>query len=130
MPRRRTLATGILPYALSMLPSLRHRGFACRRAQLPGHGQPLASSFPVAQVVNLCLFASLRLDPVAPVFNLCLFVSLCRSPVAQVFNLCLFVLLRFSPVAQVFNLCLPPPPHSGLPDNPAAQKTPERQRGD
>ena len=34
-----------------------------QQRRLPGHGQPLASSFPVAQVGNLCLFASLRLSP-------------------------------------------------------------------
>jgi len=36
MPRRRTFAAGILPYALSMLPPLRHPGCASEATPAPG----------------------------------------------------------------------------------------------
>jgi hypothetical protein len=55
--RRRTFADAIVASALSMLPSLRHPGFARPATPALGHGQPLASSFPVAQVGNPYLFA-------------------------------------------------------------------------
>jgi hypothetical protein len=81
MPGRRTFTTGILPSVHSMLAALRRapirrrrigRGFAGQQRRLSGHGQPLASPFPVAQVGNLCLLASRRRSPVAQVGNLCL----------------------------------------------------------
>jgi hypothetical protein len=43
-PERRTFATGILPSTHSMLPSLRHPGFARPATPSPGHGQPLPES--------------------------------------------------------------------------------------
>jgi len=46
MPRRRTLTAGILPFARSMLPALRHPGSAGQQRRLSEHGQPLAGSFP------------------------------------------------------------------------------------
>jgi len=42
MPRRRAFAAGILPYALSMLLSLRHRGFARPATPAPGARAALA----------------------------------------------------------------------------------------
>jgi len=42
MPRRRTFATGILPFTHSMPAALRHPACAGRQRRLPGHGQPLA----------------------------------------------------------------------------------------
>jgi hypothetical protein len=47
MSRRRTFATGILPFAHSMLtatarsPPLRHPAYAGQQRRLSGHGQPL-----------------------------------------------------------------------------------------
>jgi hypothetical protein len=38
--RRRTLTTGILPFARCTPATLRHPGSACRRARLPGIGSP------------------------------------------------------------------------------------------
>jgi hypothetical protein len=40
-PRRRTFATGILPFAHSMLTALRHPACAGQQRRLSGHGQPL-----------------------------------------------------------------------------------------
>jgi len=40
---RRTFAAGILPFAHSMLLSLRHPGSARPATPAPGHGQPLAA---------------------------------------------------------------------------------------
>jgi len=40
MPSRRTFATGIVPFAHCMPAALRHPGFACRQARLPGMGSP------------------------------------------------------------------------------------------
>jgi hypothetical protein len=42
--RRRTLAAGILPFARSMLTSLRHPWLRSSATPAPGHGQPLAAS--------------------------------------------------------------------------------------
>jgi hypothetical protein len=41
-PHRRTFATGILPFAHSVLTSLRHPACACQQRRLPGHEHPLA----------------------------------------------------------------------------------------
>jgi len=54
--RRRTFASGILPFAHCTPAALRHPGSACRRARLPGTGSPSLRPLPVAQVVNLCAF--------------------------------------------------------------------------
>jgi len=43
VPRRRTLAPGILPCARSMLTALRHPGCAGQQRRLVGHGQPRAT---------------------------------------------------------------------------------------
>jgi len=49
MSRRRTLATGILPSARSMLTALRHPACAGQQRRLSGHGQPLTDdSYPSA----------------------------------------------------------------------------------
>ena len=64
-------------FARSMLPSLRHRGFVRPATPALGHGQPLAASSVVAQVVNLCHGPSVRGGS-----------GLHRSLVAQVVNLC------------------------------------------
>jgi len=55
--RRRTLAAGILPSACSVLTRFAILASLGQQRRLPGHGQPLASSFPVAQVGNPYLFA-------------------------------------------------------------------------
>ena len=58
MPRRRTFAPGILPSALSMLPSLRHR--SCARPATPAPGAPAAPrSSPGQRLFLLGLLALL-----------------------------------------------------------------------
>jgi len=44
MPRRRTFAAGILPFAHSMLTALRHPACAGQQRRLSGHGQPLTDA--------------------------------------------------------------------------------------
>ena len=61
MPRRRTLATGILPYALSMLPSLRHRGFARPATPAPG-----AQAAPRSVLPSSTGFQPVSLSPRLP----------------------------------------------------------------
>ena len=89
---RRTLTTAFQAFARSMLPSLRHRGFVRPATPALGHGQPLAASSVVAQVVNLCHGPSVRGGS-----------GLHRSLVAQVVNLC-------HGAAQVENLRYRPHP--------------------
>ena len=48
MPCRRTFATGILPFAHSMLTALRHPASACQQRRLSGHGQPLTGAAEAA----------------------------------------------------------------------------------
>jgi len=84
VPRRRTFAPGILPFAHSMLPALRHPGSA--RPATPALGARAAPSGFAAQVANLC-YEWAPSGFAAQVANLC-YEWAPSGFAAQVANLC------------------------------------------